>query len=88
MPCGDTLIDNSDPNEEISQMVDVNHNHSASDMCSPFCHCHCCHVHTIEFDAVEFEPINLLTPKLYIEHFDGKNKGYHISLLQPPQFIA
>lgn len=85
VPCGDTDVDSSDVNTELSQIVDANHNHSTSDMCSPFCHCHCCHVHTIAFDIFKFEPVNPITLKLYIKHFDGRNKGYHNSLLQPPQ---
>lgn len=82
------LFDNSDLNEEYLHIADKSHNHSMSDMCSPFCHCNCCHVHTILLDSIKLEPLNPLAPEFYTKHFDAKNKGYHISLLQPPQFIV
>lgn len=85
VPCGDTIVNNGEINTELSQTVDSGHGHSTSDMCSPFCHCHCCHVHTITFDALKFEPIKILTPKLYIKHLDSRNKGFQNPLLQPPQ---
>jgi hypothetical protein len=85
VPCGDTITNNGDINTELSQTLDSSHSHTTGDMCSPFCHCHCCHVHTIAFDVLEFEPINPLTPKPCIKYFDVRKKGYHNSILQPPR---
>ncbi|WP_157812178.1 DUF6660 family protein [Polaribacter sp. ALD11] len=84
-PCGDTAVNKSDINSEISQLIDSDHGHSTIDTCSPFCHCNCCHVHTIAFDILKFKPIKLLMPQLHTKYFDGRNKGYQNSLLQPPR---
>ena len=85
MPCSDT--ETSDENSQIQTSVDtgIDHDHSASDLCSPFCQCHCCHVHTINSNTTNFEPVNaMISSDVYI-HFDSLGREVSITLLEPPR---
>lgn len=77
--------DTSDTQTEFSQTPDADHNHVNSDLCSPFCHCHCCHVHTIDFGLYAFEPLQPIVVQLSTLHFDSRGKDFQNSLLQPPR---
>ncbi|WP_317236517.1 DUF6660 family protein [Allomuricauda sp. F6463D] len=86
LPCSDTSFPTNDSQMEI--VLDGHTDHpedGTSDLCSPFCTCHCCHAHTIDFGIPNFKP---LTPEISLEpciHFDNITKEYTHSLLQPPQ---
>ena len=85
MPCSDIAPSDDDVQIEISQTVDSEHDHNQSDLCPPFCHCHCCHVHTIAFGLMAFLPLQPAIPHEYFVHFDNLGKDIPHSLLQPPR---
>ncbi|RMA57293.1 DUF6660 family protein [Ulvibacter antarcticus] len=86
VPCNDVnMLQN-----EISSIVNTeNHNgdheHSSSDLCSPFCHCHCCHTHTIEFGVLEFETLPLAMSQRVFTNILGSTNDFLFSILQPPR---
>ncbi|SHJ15465.1 hypothetical protein SAMN04487911_11267 [Arenibacter nanhaiticus] len=86
MPCADEFQAASD--SVVENIVDATHNHEhneIADVCSPFCHCHCCHVNSIDFGITSFEPISAVIPsKIYI-HFDSLGEEVIHSILQPPK---
>jgi len=84
-PCSDTTSDSDDTQIEFSQTTDANHDHSDSDLCSPFCNCHCCHVHTINFGLVAFEPFQGPISNEILTSFQHHGKDFHTSLFQPPR---
>ncbi|MFC6859601.1 MULTISPECIES: DUF6660 family protein [Flavobacteriaceae] len=84
-PCSDTdaFCDNSQT--EVMATYNLDHNHSASELCPPFCTCHCCHVHTVEFASVNFKPINTeISSKVFL-HFESLGEEPISSLLDPPR---
>jgi len=71
VPCSDA--GNVKDDSQVVTVIDFDgeHNHdNTGDLCSPFCHCHCCHSHTIEFELITFEPLH---PPILKENF-GKFK--------------
>jgi hypothetical protein len=62
-----------------------NHDHGATDLCSPFCNCQCCHIHTIESSIISFEPLLPMNFQENFAHFDSFGKDISHSLLQPPR---
>ncbi|WP_394331313.1 DUF6660 family protein [Pricia antarctica] len=85
IPCNDgELLGDESGIETISAMV-ANHDHGASDLCSPFCNCHCCHIHTIESNILSFNPLVLMSFEKTFAHFDNFGKDISHSLLQPPR---
>lgn len=87
LPCTDVNADVvSDTSQtEFVSASNLDHNHSASDLCPPFCTCHCCHVHTVDFGSVNFKPINTeISSKIFI-HFDSIGEEPIYSLLDPPR---
>ncbi len=85
MPCADTIQENSETQASFSQVADADHDHSSQDLCSPFCHCHCCHVHSINFELIVFEPFNGFISNEILGNFKKQGKDIQISLFQPPQ---
>lgn len=84
-PCSDTDQLANDSHTEIVSGFDNNHDHSASDLCSPFCQCHCCHVHTIDFGVTTFEPIvNTISSKVFF-HIDNVGEDFLHTILHPPR---
>jgi hypothetical protein len=86
-PCNDVAEDN-DKNDvliELSQNDCSNHDHNTSDLCSPFCLCHCCHVHTLDFVLNNFEPFQPSDFELSTIHFESHGKDISDSLFQPPR---
>jgi len=83
VPCADNL-----PQSNIEQVSDSHsdHNHDAdSDLCSPFCVCHCCHTHFVVNQSLfngEYVAPYLMPESNYIE---SAPSGFANSLLQPPQ---
>ncbi|MDT0651183.1 MULTISPECIES: DUF6660 family protein [Autumnicola] len=82
-PCSDTVPDSDDTQLEFSQTTDADHNDS--DLCSPFCQCHCCHVHTIDFELMTFEPFQDPISNMILTSFQHHGKDFHTSLFQPPR---
>lgn len=85
VPCADYDTSTQEVKTEVSQALDHDHQHQDSDLCSPFCQCHCCHIHVAQFKTAEYELSNsfILTQLFY--YFDGFEKHYNHTLLQPPQ---
>jgi len=85
VPCEDTLSYDNEVKTEISQDVSDNHQHQDSDLCSPFCNCHCCHINTIHFDIVDFTMVNTVVATKLFYHFNGLEKDFNPTILQPPR---
>ncbi|TPN87305.1 DUF6660 family protein [Aquimarina algicola] len=84
VPCSDTGNINED--SQVVSLIDYDGEHDQDcELCSPFCHCHCCHVHTIDFGITSFEPYQPKISQEYFDHFDGFENNFFHSLLQPPQ---
>jgi len=84
-PCTDTDVASGDSQTEVASTSNSDHSHTASDLCPPFCTCHCCHVHTVDFGSVNFKPINTgISSKVFL-HFDSLGKEPISSLLDPPR---
>ena len=84
-PCADYDALGNDIKTEVSQLVDNDHQHQDSDLCSPFCICQCCHISTIPFDIpdLKLNP-SLITTKI-IFYKNGIEKDFTSSILQPPK---
>ncbi|MFV0573641.1 MAG: DUF6660 family protein [Xanthomarina gelatinilytica] len=85
VPCEDNGISNNEVKTEITQALDNDHQHENTDLCSPFCQCHCCHIHVIQFNVVDYSLSNITVPTQVFSHFDGLEKDFNTTLLQPPQ---
>ncbi|WP_394355031.1 DUF6660 family protein [Maribacter aquimaris] len=85
LPCTDTRAEFDDTQIEAAFSLDLDHSHSAFDLCPPFCSCHCCHVHTIDFGATAFTPIPNPISKENFSHFESISDGVVFLLLQPPR---
>ena len=85
IPCNDGEMLSDDANSENVIGMDGNHDHGATDLCSPFCNCHCCHIHTIESNIISFEPLILMNFKEKFAHFDSFGNDISHSLFQPPK---
>lgn len=84
-PCDDYGTVDNGFKTEISQALDADHQHQNSDLCSPFCNCHCCHVHATQFKIVDFtiNTTDISTEVFY--HFKGLEKDFNPTILQPPR---
>ncbi len=84
MPCSDS--ENVKEDSLVVSVVDYDaEDDQGCELCSPFCHCHCCHVHTIDFGITSFEPYQPQISQEYFDHFVGFEDDFYHSLLQPPQ---
>lgn len=84
MPCSDTV--NSNDDSQVVSVIDYDGEHDQDcELCSPFCHCHCCHAHTIDFGITSFEPQLDKISKKYFDHLNSRGKRISLSLFQPPQ---
>jgi len=82
-PCDDYDVLNNEVKTEISKAV--GDDHQDSDLCSPFCNCHCCHIYATHFKIVDFtiNTTEISTEVFY--HFNGLVKDFNPTILQPPQ---
>lgn len=85
VPCEDNSVSNNESRLEISQTLEDDHQHQNSDLCSPFCHCHCCHIHVIQFNVLDYSIANSVISTQVFYHFEGLEKDFNTILLQPPQ---
>ncbi|WP_373057619.1 DUF6660 family protein [Zunongwangia sp. H14] len=86
-PCTDVASDVVSHNSqtELISVSGLDHNHTASDLCPPFCTCHCCHVHIVDFGAVNFRPVSAQIASTGFLHFDDIGEESLHSLLDPPR---
>ncbi|MGR7813651.1 DUF6660 family protein [Lacinutrix undariae] len=85
MPCSDSVPNNNEFQTEISQHIDLEHEHNNLDFCSPFCQCHCCHVHATYTATNDYEIVAVeISTKLFL-HFDSLGKDINNPLFQPPR---
>ncbi|MDY0779366.1 DUF6660 family protein [Tenacibaculum sp. IB213877] len=85
MPCEDNGMTQKDIQTEISQKLNNDHQHQDSDLCSPFCQCHCCHVHITQFKIVDYSiSTSVISTHIFL-NFEGIEKNFNTTLLQPPQ---
>lgn len=84
-PCDDYNTVDNEVKTEISQAIDADHQHQDSDLCSPFCNCHCCHVYATHLIIVEFTVASTYISTEVFYHFDGFEKDFNPTILQPPQ---
>jgi len=84
-PCEDNCMLDNEVKTEVSQAMGDNHQHQGSDLCSPFCNCHCCHIYATHFKVLGFTVAvtEISTDVFY--HFDGLEKDFNPIILQPPQ---
>jgi len=85
LPCNDTNVSTDNQQIEVAFNTDLEHSHTAFDLCPPFCTCHCCHVHTIDFGSSNFEPLISEISSEVLGHSDNLGQDISISLLQPPK---
>ncbi|MFI2744079.1 DUF6660 family protein [Zhouia sp. PK063] len=84
-PCTDTDVFSNNFQTEVVAFSNLDHNHNTSDLCSPFCTCHCCHVHTVDFSSADFKLINTEIYSNLFLHFDSLGQEPILSLLDPPR---
>jgi len=85
VPCEDNNATDKDIKTELSQNIDVNHSHNGLDLCSPFCHCHCCHIHITYFNSSESDLVsNYISTEVFL-HFDSLGEEISNPILQPPR---
>ncbi|MFZ0490372.1 MAG: DUF6660 family protein [Salegentibacter sp.] len=84
-PCTDVDIFSDASHTELKTASGNDHNHSNSDLCAPFCTCHCCHVHTIDFGAISFHPVNQEISATNTPYFDNSGDEVLRSFLDPPR---
>lgn len=84
VPCEDNAAFGNEFKTEISQALD-DHQHQDTDLCSPFCYCHCCHIHVTHFNVVDYNLSNTVIYTQEFRYFKGFEKDFNTTLLQPPQ---
>lgn len=92
-PCNDAQTQNSNDNIATAAVIfspsdnpGIDHSHSpASDLCPPFCTCHCCHVHTIDFGAISFQALNPEISVANTTYLDKVGDEISRSFLDPPR---
>jgi hypothetical protein len=87
VPCNDdvTVVDDS----QTISAVDFDGDHDQDcELCSPFCHCHCCHAHAISaFDFFAEMEHQLVDGKIISKEL-GIFQEVSLRILQPPQSIV
>jgi len=82
-PCDDTGNLVSEQQYEITQGSD--NGDCESELCSPFCQCHCCHVHATDFKIADSNLNDPNPTSKIFSHFIESEKDFFNSILQPPQ---
>lgn len=83
VPCEDKANQVDTSHEQIADHEDQHQ--TGTDLCSPFCQCHCCHIHILNFENIKSEVLNPQVSTLIIERH--KNSGIDIpnTHFQPPR---
>jgi len=84
-PCEDNGMLDNEVKSEIAQAIGEDHQHQGSDLCSPFCNCHCCHIHATHFKIVDFTVATRDISTEVFYYFNGLEKDFNPTILQPPQ---
>lgn len=84
-PCEDKAMSDNEAKTEISQAGDDDHQHQGLDLCSPFCHCHCCHIYATDFTIADYTITTTTISTEVFFHCNGLEKDFNSSILQPPQ---
>ncbi|MDF0706270.1 MULTISPECIES: DUF6660 family protein [Flagellimonas] len=84
VPCSDAGNVTEDSQGVYLVQFDGEHSENC-ELCSPFCHCHCCHVHTVDFGIARFQPLQETYLEEVFTHFEGLGKEFTDPLFQPPQ---
>ncbi|MGB6153824.1 MAG: DUF6660 family protein [Pricia sp.] len=90
MPCQDEPATEDSAQLGMVEMYSAGQDHGpcSSDLCSPFCGCHCCHVHVL---------YSLFIPPYLVQSFYGARnftaidlykKDNDSNMLRPPRLIA
>lgn len=83
--CGDEVVVQDEAQTEVVFQGELNHTHGLTDLCAPFCSCHCCHVHSVDFDAINFQSIHdEISSQIFI-HFDNRGEEIPSPFFQPPR---
>ena len=82
-PCEDNSSGNDELKTEISEQSSSEH--ADLDLCSPFCQCHCCHIHTTYFNILDFAIASTPISTQVFFHFNGLEKDFNNTILQPPR---
>jgi len=90
LACNDSDTSNVNSDSEVTmvaiQDLDIDHSHDkVSDLCPPFCSCHCCHVHTVDFGSSNFKVLIAEIPSKAFLHFDSSVEEPILSFLDPPK---
>ncbi|SFR33962.1 hypothetical protein SAMN04490243_0758 [Robiginitalea myxolifaciens] len=85
LPCSDDAPVNNFENTEVHVDFDHRQDHGNCELCSPFCHCHCCHSHTVDFGIFGFQPIDETISNRVFTYCEGFGINFSPSLLQPPK---
>ncbi|WP_299779327.1 DUF6660 family protein [uncultured Formosa sp.] len=87
-PCEDVVSVDGGIEQKVSELSehnDTNHNHDTSDLCSPFCQCHCCQINVVQFHPLEISFTDPdISTKVFL-HFDSLGQDFNQTLLQPPR---
>ena len=76
-------MNNDEVKTEISQST--GDDHQDSDLCSPFCQCHCCHIHVLNSEISDLSLTLNEISTIVVFYQNRLGKDFNTSLLQPPQ---
>lgn len=85
-PCEDNheSIDSATASIELMDS-EGDHEHSDSDLCSPFCQCNCCQIYVTQHNLADFNIIcNEISTEIFL-HSDSLGKDITDPLLHPPR---
>jgi len=85
VPCEDSVVLDNKAQTEISQPAGDDHQHQDSDLCSPFCMCHCCQITVMQFQFpyTKLDLKNNFTQNFF--YLNGIENHFSTSILQPPR---
>ncbi len=69
----------------ITDIMEGDHGHNDSDLCSPFCICQCCQINIV---SINFPTYKINSQEMYASIFSKDNReeqDVSYSILQPPQ---
>ena len=84
IPCTDAEIAEDTIETVLEDGLEHQHD-SESDLCTPFCVCHCCHTHLIIQQSFMSDLVIRSFPTTKSAYTDPITTGFVGSLLQPPQ---
>ncbi|WP_417884943.1 DUF6660 family protein [Zunongwangia sp.] len=82
IPCDD-VANASESEEHIVQSYA--HQNNDSDLCSPFCQCHCCHSHVVVQDLQVFDIANSCYFTTNFKYLEKNTLEFSDRFIPPPQ---